>query len=63
MGYAGRLRPVPGPARRFAVHPQTRAILYRRLFWNVWHLLLLLHHGIDTAAMLRGAIRHRTVVV
>ncbi len=92
-------------ARLFAVHPQTRAILHRRLFWNVWHFLLLrsalallapgwlrrlvltrhalslrargaqagagawsmpfllLYDAIETAAMLRGAVRHRTVVL
>ena len=30
-----------GPATRlFAEHPQTRSMLHRRLFWNVWHYLL-----------------------
>lgn len=27
--------------RLFAEHPQTRAMLHRRFFWNVWHYLLL----------------------
>ncbi len=26
--------------RLFAEHPQTRAMLHRRVFWNVWHYLL-----------------------
>lgn len=26
--------------RVFADHPQTRSMLYRRVFWNVWHYLL-----------------------
>jgi glycosyltransferase involved in cell wall biosynthesis len=26
--------------RVFADHPQTRSLLYRRVFWNVWHYLL-----------------------
>lgn len=26
--------------RLFAVHPQTRAMLYRGRFWNVWHYLM-----------------------
>jgi hypothetical protein len=31
-----------GPAVRvLSDHPQTRAWLYRGLFWNVWHYLLL----------------------
>ena len=34
---AGRWGPV---TRVFAEHPQTRTILYRGLFWNVWHYLL-----------------------
>jgi glycosyltransferase involved in cell wall biosynthesis len=30
-----------GPAvRLFAAHPETRSILYRGVFWNVWHYLL-----------------------
>jgi hypothetical protein len=27
-------------ARLFARHPATRQILYHRIFWNVWHYLL-----------------------
>jgi GT2 family glycosyltransferase len=26
--------------RLFAAHPRTRSMLYRRVFWNVWHFLL-----------------------
>lgn len=28
-------------ARMFALQPGTRAVLHRRVFWNVWHFLLL----------------------
>jgi glycosyltransferase involved in cell wall biosynthesis len=28
------------PMRVFAEHPQTRSMLYRGIFWNVWHYLL-----------------------
>jgi hypothetical protein len=28
------------PTRVFADHPQARAMLYRGVFWNVWHYLL-----------------------
>ena len=27
-------------ARLFSAHPQTRAMLHRHVFWNVWHYLL-----------------------
>jgi GT2 family glycosyltransferase len=108
LGLIGTLRDATrwgACARLFAVHPQTRAILHRRLFWNVWHFLLLrsalallaprwlrrlvltrhalslrargrragagswsvpfllLHDAIETAAILRGAVRHRTAVI
>ena len=108
LGMLGTLRDATrwgACARLFAVHPQTRAILHRRLFWNVWHFLLLrsalallaprwlrrlvltrhalslrargrragagiwsvpfllLHDAIETAAILRGALRHRTIVL
>ena len=29
-----------GATRVFSDHPQTRAMLHRRVFWNVWHYLL-----------------------
>jgi glycosyltransferase involved in cell wall biosynthesis len=43
LGAAGMLRIAArwAPAvRMFADHPQTRAMLYRGVFWNVWHYLL-----------------------
>jgi GT2 family glycosyltransferase len=43
VGALGRLRIAArwGPAVRvFADHPQTRVILYRGRFWNVWHYLM-----------------------
>jgi GT2 family glycosyltransferase len=43
VGPAGRLRIAArwGPvARVIADHPETRTMLYRRSFWNVWHYLL-----------------------
>lgn len=95
-------------ARLFARHPRAREILYRRLFWNVWHYLLVrsllalasprrlrplarlvlarhlaelraraaeagagpawipylvLFDAVETASMLRGAVRHRTLLL
>jgi glycosyltransferase involved in cell wall biosynthesis len=43
VGIAGMLRFAGrwGAATRlFAEHPRTRSMLYRQLFWNVWHYLL-----------------------
>jgi GT2 family glycosyltransferase len=91
--------------RVLAEHPQTRVMLQRRIFWNVWHYLLwrsvlalfaprwlrrvaltryalqlrgrgrrlsagawsvpffVLHDVIETWAVLRGAVRYRTLVL
>jgi hypothetical protein len=37
LRFAGRWG---GVTRLFAEHPQTRVMLHRRVFWNVWHYLL-----------------------
>jgi GT2 family glycosyltransferase len=37
LGYAARWT---ATMRIFARHPQTRAMLYRGVFWNVWHYLM-----------------------
>jgi GT2 family glycosyltransferase len=44
LGAVGFLREAgrwEGCARLLARHPQTRSMLYREVFWNVWHYLLL----------------------
>ncbi len=43
LGVAGMLRLAArwsDVARVFGRHPETRSVLYRGLFWNVWHYLL-----------------------
>jgi glycosyltransferase involved in cell wall biosynthesis len=43
LGVRGTLRVAArwsATMRVFAEHPQTRSMLYRRIFWNVWHYLL-----------------------
>ncbi|MGI8413537.1 MAG: glycosyltransferase family 2 protein [Solirubrobacteraceae bacterium] len=43
VGVGGMLRVAArwtSTTRVFADHPQTRSMLYRRVFWNVWHYLL-----------------------
>ena len=43
LGVRGRLREATrwtATVRIFAEHPRTRAMLTRRVFWNVWHYLL-----------------------
>jgi glycosyltransferase involved in cell wall biosynthesis len=43
LGFAGMVRDATrwgACARLFATRPQARAILYRGVFWNVWHYLL-----------------------
>jgi GT2 family glycosyltransferase len=93
-------------ARLFALRPGARAILFRGLFWNAWHYLLVrslvalwlappalrrtillrhalalrararahgagawavpllaAHDALEAAAMLRGSVRHRTLVL
>jgi GT2 family glycosyltransferase len=94
-----------GAVRIFRAHPQLRTMLYRSLFWNVWHYLmwrtllslagpawlrrllvarhlaslrerareggagswaipfLLVHDLIECAAVARGAVRYRTLVL
>jgi GT2 family glycosyltransferase len=107
-GYLGTLRDATRwgeCARLFALAPPARQILHRRLFWNVWHYLLvrsllalaappwlrrvlwrghlralrhrasaagagpwaagylLIYDAIELGAMLRGSVRHRTLVL
>jgi GT2 family glycosyltransferase len=108
LGVAGALRDANrwgGSAKLFAEHPGARTMLHRRVFWNVWHYLLLrsllallapswlrrvvlarhvvalrdrargagagswaipyllAYDAVETAAMIRGAITHRTLVL
>jgi GT2 family glycosyltransferase len=92
-------------AKLFAAHPRARTMLYRGVFWNVWHYLLLrsalsllgprwlrrmvlarhalelrargraagagawsvpfllVYDVLETASILRGAVRHRTPLI
>lgn len=108
LGVLGMLRVAVrwgGAVRIFPHHPQLRAMLYRGMFWNVWHYLmwrsllalfgpawlrrlllmrhlislrarareagasgiavpfLFLHDLVECAAVARGAVRYRTLVL
>lgn len=61
LGAGGMLRVAArwsSPMRMFAEHSQARAMLYRGLFWNVWHYLL----WRSVAALLAPAWLRRVVL-
>jgi hypothetical protein len=61
LGFAGALRDAPRwgqCVRVIADHPQAREMLHLRLFWNVWHYLL-----VRSALALLGPAWLRRIVI